>query len=376
MGQQSPMNNESEQFTARNRQLEIKIASQRRVFVSLRDPNWVSDRIKKGETKAVGLRTDDDLQREDFLTWSNNLRRVGKIIVNLREVLLPRSYQELVEINKQVGIKPEPVQFGFMAESLAEPKGDFSYIRNLLPVDDYLRTVSGEKRRMIEGFINSSETAKLLTIACQFSPNDGYDKQEFDNSFVGAIFEQMAYQYLRSSYEGTAQALLSPQETLIIYQHAFTFTDRQLTNNNFSLNPSIEGIAIPDGLVIRETQQALVVESLVEYKTWQQVTPAHRSVETQIKHSKNYLAKNIKLAGPDIINPLYLGTLIHTLRPNLSAKPLSVVKNPEVLLALPENSKVSIPETRRVSIPIDSRALHDVVTAFRQEAKNGNGKKS
>lgn len=90
------------------------------------------------------------------------------------------------------------------------------------------------------------------------------DELTKDNeSFAGAVFEWIAYSYLKDRFESDNCILLPPLDTLEVYR--LLFPNARLALHRYE-NYSLYGYSVPDGLLIKEdTGKHLRIKAVFEY---------------------------------------------------------------------------------------------------------------
>jgi len=84
--------------------------------------------------------------------------------------------------------------------------------------------------------------------------------EEFEKHFIGRLYQELAFAYL--ALKETSGVLLSPERTLIFYQELYPDADR--LEHIFGLD-SLEGISVPDGLLIDEVWGVEHISEVWEY---------------------------------------------------------------------------------------------------------------
>lgn len=322
----------TESLLARRQIVERKLSKVTAFLTNSADPDnteWMSQRVKKGESRATGYIISKELERNDFMAFARNAARVARMNQTLK--VKASELQDLLDGIKSV--------FGYIIEP-EDSRVDFGNLKEKPIIRNYLDVTPELKRQVVEPFLESPIAQRILTVAANYQPADESENSKFSNSFVGAIWEYIAYYYLKGqlTYQ---QFLLPPWQTFLLYRNIYA--DRKATSN-YGLNFGITNRTFPDGLIIEKKEDHLSVEAAVEYKSSTRMPPSAKRIERQIISFRNgQLSRDLKLEGPEAIDPLFHSGLISIFNPGFPKdKPLRVNPNSQVFLVLPENSKVDL----------------------------------
>lgn len=350
----------SELFQTRET-LRAKIASLQNVTDNVTNRNWAADRILAGTTKAINLRIDDDLRVKDPIEWGQNVLRAGRIKFKLTTVKQTYS-KKLTGINTNLAEAQKNTPFGYVTDDEIESQNFDQALKSGL-MKGFLSEVPEDFGNLIRQFFTDPNGRRILTIVANFSSNHKEQTSLFNSRLAGAVFEHMSFLHLKPKLKESETELLSPSEVLLLYQNLYLdATSSQITN--YGLSEGIMGITIPDGLLISEIEKGLVINSILEYKSWIHQN-RRRENYLQPETDQKTLARHLRLEGSDSLDSKYLGHLIHVMRPHLASK--AVVVNPEIktIYAFPQNSKLILPNADTKIIPIDSRDFGEFIIALK-----------
>jgi hypothetical protein len=138
------------------------------------------------------------------------------------------------------------------------------------------------------------------------------------------------------------------------------------------LNVGIRGISSPDGLLLRITEKAIVVDAVIESKMWVYNMP-ERGFEKQLE---NY--RYASLVGDFFRNVLDENSHAKALaarKLGIPVKPLSINTDLKIIYAVPENSKIEFPKdsVEVEHVPVHSRIFAGFLDVLVNVAKEETG---
>lgn len=287
--------------------------------------------------RSKHLRIDDQLKSEDLLTWLDNLERVGRLRLGLKN----QYYENLARL--------------FAIEEKARYSGEvllsekYRYLLSSPQLVEFLKDSPVELTRAVEEFIKSPLGTRVLNQLTMFFSASIQNKEEFSNNLAGIIFEGVAFEYFKLKYQNPGYFVLSPDETFHLYQTIYP-TRRIINDYDHNLTFGIAGTTIPDGLVIKEAPRSLFVVAAIDYKSSRRVINQPKTIKQSANLKPRQLAADLK-------THLNLGDLIHSTRPDIPSKPLAVDPYSEVIYVIPNNSEFIIPDTRNEFVPISTIQL-------------------
>lgn len=294
-------------------------------------PEWMTQRVKHGDSKATVYIISEALAEVDFMTFAKNAAKVAKMNQTLR--LKAAELQSLLD-----SLGP---RYGYVLGQ-EEPESDFRKLTENNIIRNYLAVTPDLKRQVVLPFLESPAAGRILTIAANYQPVDEQEKLRFRDRFAGAIWEWIGYYNLREQLPYT-QFLLSPEQTYLLYRNIYA--DRE-TVNNLNLNFGISNQTVPDGLIIKREEDHLSVEATVEYKSLTRMPTSYerQRIENQAVSFRNgRLSQDLRLEEPNAIDSLYHSGLINLFNPRFPKdKPLKVNPRSVAFLVLPENSSVDL----------------------------------
>lgn len=342
--------------------LENKIASATDVLEHIEDPDWRNQK----NTRAEGLRLDIDPKTK----FSRLLNTVAPMRGRLGRVVLPRYQLELGDIDQEIAQKFREAPYGFSFVNLDGEIQDFSSIRTRPQVREVIGLMPDRAQSLINSFLSSRQADVIMTHVAAFVPEN--ESQDKDFRLAGRAFEELGYIHLRQKYTGAGVVVLSPDD---IFDIGLNLHPDNEVIDNYGLQKSFKGKTLPDGIIVRETGEHLVVDAIIEYKN---IRTIHD--DSVMRQRSQYSAWQF---GRDLLLPdrngfdmeSYLGALIGHLRPELQPKPVVVNPDLKVIYAVPENADLTLTDTFFESVPVNTiefsrllAVLRDEVRAYRPDA--------
>lgn len=254
----------------------------------------------------------------------------------------------------------------FRPEAYTFPKKPFpptpsrDYLESLREVMASFTKIDEDTKLLLNQFLASPAASyAILNAMVEFNtrPSGEQETKEFYRFLAGDFLAELGNVQLQPKYQKMGQTLLSPYEKFILLRNAHQ--ERDIVDpSGYGTSFEIAGVPSPDGLVLCETDQALEVVAIVEYKN---VTSRNEPIMQRIREQHALftpagLERQLRLTDPDQpIDPLFLGELIHDkLRPDLSPKPLVVNPQMRVVYAVPEGASLPIENVEPEYVHISS----------------------
>lgn len=201
-------------------------------------------------------------------------------------------------------------------------------------------------QKALKAFADSSETNRIL--AEVLNKRDMDHDPNLKQQVLGAIFQELAFQYLKLVCK-EGNTILSSDKILKLYStryqnHKVYYAD---------VNQGIQGISLPDGLVIGQSPKNLIIKGVIECKCMKKTdAESQESIENQAKNfTSAEIAQDLGLQEPE--GARLAGELIYKLYPHLPNKPVVMAPTFKVHYALPEKSELRVPDSEPIFIPVD-----------------------
>lgn len=245
---------------------------------------------------------------------------------------------------------------------------DFTEINSHPKIIEFLTGVNETLGLAITSFLHSERGQWLLTKVKNSDQENTTPPQNFDTNLAGLLFEEIGHSYFEYKYAHPGIFLLSPEELYRTY--TILFPEKPVVLNG-GLVFGIQGISFPDGFVLREEEQAIILDSVIEYKAIREVQ--EEGLTKLIIQSENFTRDNIahdfNLDGGGKENAIRAGRIIHQVRSDIPAKPLIINPFLELIYAVPDNSNLSIPNTKPENVPMSTTQLNQLILTLKQVAK-------
>lgn len=237
-------------------------------------------------------------------------------------------------------------QFVFNLTEIPERKENFQQVKDDHELTAYLGILGDERQRLFGNFLSQTGANRILGAMYDFQSDDGSSNKEFIQYMVGGIFEQIGYNYIKTKYPSAI--VLSPYDIYLIYRNKYP---NNATENKFGAPMGINNISFPDGLVIRETDDALVIDGVLEYKCSREI---EQRTNNQTPHLTPWqVCRDLGITeGSSNYDPEFINALVHALRPDLPDKPLRLNPDAELIYVTPNNSTINIPNTGAEKLPL------------------------
>lgn len=229
---------------------------------------------------------------------------------------------------------------------------------------EVLQVASADTKNLYHKFLAGDQAEHFSTVVREFKPKDEEEDTEFFRSFAGALFEEVGYLHLKEALAEKDTFILSPTDVVEVFRKLYP--DRN-TDPIFNLNSGVQGISLPDGLVIKDEGSSLTIKGLIEYKSSKDA-PKGETFRKQLKNytldmfirnfSSNNTPKNSNNSRSQIINEV---------RSDIPVKPLNIATDFKIIYGVPKNSTGNFPDGISVEyIPVDSTIHGRFLRAFRK----------
>lgn len=322
---------------------------------------WVEGQIQNRpslQTWAQGLQL-TNLTPEDYFD------RLARVIIPLQQSLIGETLPTIDERLKKLEAgeieRIRKLRDNFNLDPLYPPIRNYSGILQTREMQDFLN--KSRSRRLFEAFLGSRGANRIFNAIVNFSRSN-LEKHYFDASLSGAIIEEIGHPYSNSLNRNADTTILSPEETDILYKNIYS--DKFKLVDPFGLNYGVEGINVPDGLVINYSGEFLNIVLIVEYKSLGQNNYDISYIKTQREsYTPEHVEENLRLKNHHPLDPSDLGRLIHAIRPSLPEKPVRISPKLMPLYVIPRGTNLSMNGILIEELPVSTSAIH----ALAQELK-------
>lgn len=104
----------------------------------------------------------------------------------------------------------------------------------------------------------------------------------FKQDYIGALFEVVAQEYTRRRILNRKELLFPLTDPGVFIAYAQTFSDRQVLVCRYKFNSGIDGVFLPDAIVMRQKKGGLYISGFCEYSTDQ---------DTLVEKARRYRGK-------------------------------------------------------------------------------------
>jgi len=238
----------------------------------------------------------------------------------------------------------------------------------LSKVDAFIQQLPEETGFLLAEVRRNEDFRYAANVARKFIGQDAQTVEELKSRVAGYLFETFTYLYLSKQLAAKNKVLLSPHETLEVYCQRYP--TRKKVSDKYGLQNGIEGISVPDGIVLTplKHRDTVRVDGVCEYMLgtnyklnggWQ-LTRSPATYNKQLFYLTNQ-------RNPESIG---VANYIHSRYPHLPIN-ISVHSNLDVFVSLPQG--VEIPSTslnvRKISVPVSTIIFGNFVNAFMSDIK-------
>lgn len=293
------------------------------------------------------------------------IKKMGEIRQVIYEKTLPILQQNYISLNSQ-----EPAGWGILYGIAPDLKGDISDFTSLHlhpKVERYIAGLDQTLGLAVSSFLQSNRGQWILTKIKNFAPENELQSWQFEGHSAGLVFQDIGHFYLEYKYGHPGIFLLSPMQIFNTYR--ILFPEKEVVVY-YGINFAITDQSFPDGMVIREDGDALILDSVIEYKAGRTTPLNSLRFTNQIENfRKENITRDFNLDHEDKNNSILAGQLIHRVKPEIPAKPLIINPLLELVYVIPENSKLDIPGARIERIPMDTIELNQFLKVLQQAVR-------
>jgi hypothetical protein len=209
-----------------------------------------------------------------------------------------------------------------------------------------------ERKSYVDGFIERlpKDARALLTKVRQsddfrfaselFERNKDESEETFNelrSNIAGYLFETVAYLYLKEKLKREGKILLSPQESFELFH--LLIPEKEIIEHPFGLQFGIEGVSVPDGIVLIPSRNSTAIEGSCEY-TLTDVDESGDKVKTLSDRAYRFDRNMNNLESKDIVKLSGIVPYLKSLYQNINDAFIS-----------PETKKQYIVLPARLTIP-------------------------
>lgn len=234
-------------------------------------------------------------------------------------------------------------------------------------VDAFIQQLPEKTGFLLAEVRRSEDFRYAAEVVSKFVPQDDQTVEELRASVVGYLFETLAYSYLKKQFADKNKVLLSPDETFEIYYRLNP--SRRKIDDKYGLQKGIEGISVPDGIVLAPVLsqskriKEVRIDGICEYMLGTNNKPKKGAQLTQspgeYRGNMRYLVNQTNPESMGVAR--YINSRYPTL-PNI----VSVNNNLDVYVVLPSGVETPLktPGIEEISIPISTFVFRQFISAF------------
>lgn len=128
--------------------------------------------------------------------------------------------------------------------------------------ENALRVVGPKSRELFERFLATPACVDIISHVGTMPPPSRQDRTGFRHALAGRVFEELAYFALCEQLQGS-HIILSPQQTFHLFK---LFHPKARATNDMGISMGIEGVVVPDGLLVKRNHTVWEIEAFLEYK--------------------------------------------------------------------------------------------------------------
>lgn len=248
---------------------------------------------------------------------------------------------------------------------------DYTWIKYHPLMVSLLETLPKRTRILLEDFLDYKAAGWILDEIRKFDSKDEAEIKDFSRRLSGSIFEQLSYLHIKKEHVQNDLTVVSPEQVHMLWRAMYP--DRAIIRNGpFSIG--IDGISYPDGLILRETKNALMMISLLEYKLWTVSIPDPQDFESQLTAFK-YQSLSRSFRIPRGADKLMFTRALQEAGLKIPDKPFILTKDYTINYFLPGLSQIEIsdPDVTVDYVPISggnfrsfSKVLTEILGSGRQ----------
>lgn len=197
----------------------------------------------------------------------------------------------------------------------------------LMRTEETLRTLTPQSRSLWEKFFDSSCASRVFDSILRFTSSDPYQEHQIRSATAGVVFEELAFLYLREKLT-KGRILLSPDQTLSLYK--LWYSDHTVIED-YGIKSSINGITVPDGLELRQSENSWLITRICEYKAGIQVERTRAQLR-RYRHEPDLFSDKLEYRSS---GSEQLGLILTQVVEDLPIKPVTFHPKVKTLLVTP-----------------------------------------
>lgn len=205
-----------------------------------------------------------------------------------------------------------------------------------------------QNKKVLEDFLLSEKGQNIIKRS-----KSGINSED-DRRSAGILFEHIGFKWMESQMVND-EVLFSPENVFELLR--LLYPDAKVEYHG-GFNPSLIGISVPDGLIIKEGPKSLKISSIIEYKnvskkSWR----SYVQIREQARHYRpDVFAKELE----DERISRIMGEAVHEMHNGLNSKPLIVDPNLKLIYVIPEDSSLRINNTIVKHAPVTRQQLFNM----------------
>lgn len=348
--------------------------------------NFQTIPLSDSEAKFIEILDNNDNLGEGFtnealrsMLQANGVKARPKTLANSIRKKLPGGMDIFQILESDEGVRwllLKKVSAGINEEELKQPSfafikhetpfktRDYSHIIERVEVKKRLEEIADPQiRATITEFLKTEQANYLLTAAADFKPEDDNRRKDFVKVMVSSFFEMISYHHLKPVYENEPNIIfLSPMDTQTVYENLFPDIE-PIDSDNYHLTYGLEGISVPDGMLIEEGDDSLILREIIEYKNTKDGPENAKRIREQLANfTQEVMTVDFKQNDPGYTE--FLGQLIHILHPEINPKPLIIKLGFLPTIVLPKNSTFKTIHAVKSILPLETTELHNLVATL------------
>jgi len=292
--------------------------------------------------------------------------RIGRVISERFPIQLKRTIQELEVYDQAIErVRQEKKQFERLDIT------DASESVSLSKVDVFIQELPEEARSLLTQVRDSEDFRYVAEVVSKFVPKDNQPVKGLRRCVAGYLFETLAYSYLQKQLTNENKVFLSPKETLEVYYQLHP--TRRRIDYKYGLQRGIEGISVPDGIVLAPVLslskgiKEVRIDGICEYMLG---TRAKLKRAQLTRSPEAYMGNMRYLTNPTNPESMGVANYIRSKYPHLPDN-VSVNNNLGVFVVLPSGVKTPFetPGVEQIVVPVSRRTFGKFIDAFMSDAQ-------
>jgi hypothetical protein len=232
-------------------------------------------------------------------------------------------------------------------------------------VDKFLQELPEDTQKLLLKIRKSEYFRYVGDIVRGISGQDTNLTDELRRGVAGYLFEVLSYLYLKEQFAEENIIILSPGETLKVYHELYP--TRRKTVNRFGLQRSIEGITVPDGIILdysSKKRNRVTIRAACEYSLG---NPKDTFKQENLRRFPSLFRTDFhQITGPVTEESTVITNYVQSKYPHFPSNARYNSEDVKILIAAPIGVKLPFkdPDIREIPIPVSTFVFRDFVNAF------------